>query len=502
MLTTTLLLATSSLFTTQLDAGKAAEYRAAVQSCLDNIVEHGTDRYGPVQTPMFMSIVDVETNESPQYPLALDGLVRCEGRQHRRNPAGADLWEDQPLLDTMYAFSKLSGDPKYAEACDAYIASFFERSHREANGMLAWGSHIFYDAYTDAPGGDQDGNGPHEILVQCPDWEPMWRVAPGPLKTEIDGIWEWHMVDREIGLFNRHDDKSLGCDFAFAGGSFIQAFAFLYTKTHDPKYLAWAKTVANRHWNARNPDTNLAPDAPSTGDRYDAHHCFTTITGPHAMALLKTYEMTKDPFFKDIALAYLKAYLKYGWDDDAHQWRAMLALDGTPVMDQEKGDGYDAYKPTGYIDIWRVVMFSYEFPMVAAETSIYAYELTGDADCLASAQHWAESIRAALPPGPGVRWKQELYQAMPGAVKAGGTYAENYGRAIDFFHRLYKATKDPADLETATALADEAMAKLYVNGWFKGHPAKPYYESTDGVGVLLKALLALSSLNTRVQTPQ
>ncbi|GMV91652.1 MAG: hypothetical protein AMXMBFR82_14300 [Candidatus Hydrogenedentota bacterium] len=472
-------------------------YRSCVRSHADSMLEHGTDRYGHVQTPLFMSIIDIASESSPPDPLPLDGYIRAEERQHRRNPAGSDLWEDQPLLRTLYTLSELTGESRYADACDAYIQTYFERSRKE-NGLLAWGSHIYYDAYKDAPGGDGDGAGPHEILVLLPEWERMWRVTPDLFQQEVEGIWEWHVVDKETGLHNRHDDKSVGCDFAFSGGSFLQAFAFMYRKTGEPKYLDWAKTVAGRHWNARNPETNLAPDAPSTGDRYDAHHCFTTVTGPHAAALLRAYELTNDPWFRDVALAYVKAYLQYGWDNDARQWRAMLALDGTPVMDQAMDDHYDLWKPVGYIDIWRTVMFSYEFPMIAAQTSIYAYELSGDPAALESAQHWAENIRSNLPPQIGRRWKKELLECLPEAEQTGGTYAENYGRAISFFLHLHYATGDTADLATATALADEAISKLYVNGWFKGHPAKPYYESTDGVGLLLYALLELSEYPNRM----
>jgi len=208
--------------------------------------------------------------------------------------------------------------------------------------------------------------------------------------------------------------------------------------------------------------------------------------------LLQSFEVSGDPWFKDCALAYLKAYLKYGWDDEAGQWRAMLALDGTPVMSQEKDDGYDVWKPTGYIDIWRTVMFSYEFPLLAAQSSIYAWEVTGDADALQSARNWGRNIRGALPVKDGRRWANELEAAMPGSQALGGTYAENYGRAISFFVRLHRATQDDGDLELAQALAAEAIDKLVVNGWVKGHPAKPYYESTDGVGFLLYALLELA----------
>ena len=80
---------------------------------------------------------------------------------------------------------------------------------------------------------------------------------------------------------------------------------------------------------------------------------------------------------------------------------------------------------------------------------------------------------------------------MPESRKIDGVYAEDYGRAISFFVHLYRATKDKKHLRTAEQLAQEAVSKLFVNGIFRGHPAKPYYETTNGVGLLLVALLEL-----------
>jgi hypothetical protein len=477
---------------TSLSEKKADHYMTSVRSCLDNLLEHGTDRYGPVHTPMLMSIMDVRTNTSPKTPDVLDGLIRSEGRLHRRNPGGCDLWDDQPLLRTMYSLSEITNDTRYSQAADAYVKSYFKRAKKK-NGLLAWGSHIFYDAFKDAPGGDNNGTGPHETLVLCPNWKPMWQVDPKGVQDEIERTWTWHIVDEKTGLHNRHDDNRPGCDFAFSGGEFGNAFAFLYAQTKDPKHLQWAKTVFGRHWTTRNTDTNLAPDAPGTGNRYDAHHCFTTLPGPHAALLLKAFEATDDPWFKDLALAHIKAYLTYGWDAEAEQYHAMLTLDGTPVPRQKRNDkGYDVWKPTGHIDVWRAIMFSYEFPLIAAQTAVYAFELTGDKIALEAARHWATNIRGQMPPSCGRRWGKEIAEALPEATAKGGTYAENYGRAISFFLHLHHATGDEQDLETAVALADEAMDKLYENGWFKGHPAKPYYESTDGVAYLLYALVELA----------
>lgn len=475
-----------------LSAKKAAQYMTKVQSCLDNLLEHGTDRYGPIHTPMLMSIMDVRTNESPQRPEELDGLVRSEGRLHRQNPGGADLWDDQPLLRTLYTVSELTNDSRYEDAADAYTKTYFERAPK-ANGLLAWGSHIFYDCYTDKPGGDRNGKGPHETLVLNPNWERMWNVDPEGVQRQIELTWEWHIGDKKTGHHNRHDDKQLGLDFAFSGGEFGNAFAFLHSKTGDSKYMDWSKIIFGRHWNARHPETNLTPDAPGAGDRYDAHHSFTTLSGPHSALLLNAYEYTMHEPFREMALGHIKAWLDYAWDPQAQQFHGMLKLDGTPIPPQKRDDSsYDVWKPTGYIDVWRATMYSYEFPLLTAQTAIYAYELTKDSDALQAAKNWAIHIRSQLPASNGRRWKTELEAALPEAKTKGGTYAENYGRAISFFLALHRATGDADDFETAVTLADEAIDKLYENGWFKGHPAKPYYSSTDGVAYLMYALVELT----------
>ena len=146
----------------------------------------------------------------------------------------------------------------------------------------------------------------------------------------------------------------------------------------------------------------------------------------------------------------------------------------------------------GHIDIWRTIMYSYEYPLIAAQTSLYAYEMSGgDAGLLMAVMHWAQAIEKDLPPRTGRRWKKEIEETLSGVLETGGTYAENYGRAISFYVHLYRATRDRKHLGTAETLAKEAVRKLYKNGLFKGHPAKPYYEACDGVGFLLYALLEL-----------
>lgn len=306
------------------------KWRKYVKKCLDTLIARGTDVYGPQKTPLLMAIIDVRTLKSPAKPLLLDGLVRTEGRLHRRAERGSNVWYDQKTLAAMYKMTKLTGDPKYAKAADACLAYFLEHCHK-ANGLLVWGTHIYWDSYKDRAGGDGGGRGPHEILIHHPEWGRMYRRNPGVVSREVEKIWQWHICDKKTGQHNRHDDGRPGCDFAFSGGSFAMAFSFMYSVTKEKHYLDKARLVADWHWKHRNRDTGLVADAPSTGGRYDAKHCFTSVTGPHVSQLLRCYELTGDTHFRDIAISYIKAYEKYGWDKKARTYYGMLKLDGTPV---------------------------------------------------------------------------------------------------------------------------------------------------------------------------
>src|SRR5438128_4521943 len=102
------------LTTPHLRAADYLPWRAYVTNSIETLIQYGTDRYGPVHTDMLMSIIDVHKRESPEKPLLLDGYVYGEERPQRRNPAGANLWCDQPTLRVMYRLSRLTGNARYA----------------------------------------------------------------------------------------------------------------------------------------------------------------------------------------------------------------------------------------------------------------------------------------------------------------------------------------------------------------------------------------------------
>jgi hypothetical protein len=157
-----------------------------------------------------------------------------------------------------------------------------------------------------------------------------------------------------------------------------------------------------------------------------------------------------------------------------------------------KDAGENYYENRGYVDIWQPYFAGYEQPLNTARAYARAAKLTGDPALVQAAQRWATFISQSLPAGPceAVSWYGEYARDWA----PHGTYAENYGKAIEFFVDMAELTKDVGYVTLARSVANDAVSKLYYGGLFRGHPCKPYYEALDGVGDLLGALLRLDGV--------
>jgi hypothetical protein len=477
-----------------------SKYLRPVIECLDTLMQDGTDRYGSVHAPILVSILDVDSHECPTNPAALDEAFRVI-RRDRRNPAGANLHTDLPTLRTMYALSQATGNPKYARFADEYIR-WYTKNLVDNRGLFWWGWHRHYDVYADTRKGHLGS--PHEIhsIREVP-WEHFWLVNSNAVQREIEAIWQWHVIDKKTGEVNRHGDGQRGCDFAMAAGGYANAFAFMYRQTGERLWLQRARLLADYYWERRNPKTGLIADRPNAGmNRFDGSHFDTSITGFYCHALLKCYELTGDTRFEDQAVSYLKAYRRYGYDEKTGKFWGSLELDGRPVpgprlMMTNTTDKYVTstetqywiYEPRGYLDLWQPYVAGYEHPIPTAEEYAYAALVTGDPELRDTAEKFARWIRQEFPPRHCET--NSWYRGYAEDFAPQGTYAGLYGQTISFFLQLYLVTGDAADLKMARDVADEAIARLYCHGLFRGHPAKPYYESMDGVGQLLYALLEL-----------
>jgi len=466
-------------------------YRDYARECIDLLRTHGTDRYGKVHSPMLMAILDVRTRTCPENPLKLDEAWRVI-RRGRRAPAGANLYMDQPTLRAMCELTEATGEPRHAAFAREALAYCLTHMVDE-RGLLWWGWHRHYDAYRDRKTGHAGNH--HEIHVQQADWPLLWDVNREAVTREIEAIWTWHICDKTTGECNRHADGRRGCDFAMSGGEILYAFAFLHSKTRDPKWLDRARLVADYYWKTRDPKTHLIANRPNAGrSRFDGSHFDTSIVGLTCRSLLRAYELTKEPRFRHHAVVYLKTYAHYGYDPEAKQFWGTLRLDGTPEPGPRVPSGYAGYEPRGHIDLWEPYVAGYECPIYAAQAYAHAYELTRDPVLLEAAKRWAHCIRRAWPPRRclAATW----YAGYARDWAPHGTYAGLYGRTVSFLLHLHALTGEAAHLDLAKAVANEAVSRLYYKGLLRGHPRKPYYEAVDGVGTLLRALLQLDHVVT------
>jgi hypothetical protein len=475
-------------------------YASYVRQCADLLLEHGTDRYGKLRRPLLVAILDVRSRACPS-----PDVLKPEqpGREPLAEPRlcwkvqGADFYMDQITLDVLYLLSDTSGDTRYAAFADAYLREAM--SLVDEKGLFWWGSHRCYDVFA-----DEMRSSPikgiknwHEIHVIRPRWERLWQVDPRATRRELEAIWQWHVIDKKTGEIDRHSSGTRGCDFAMSGGMFVHALAFLGRQTKDPIWYDRATLVADYYWRSRNPKTNLIPNCPNDkNQRFDGTHFDTSITGNHCYCLLKAYELAGREIWRDHAMAYLRAYARYGFDKNTGRFWGALRLDGTPETGSRKKNkefyshaDYSQNDPLGYVDLWQPHALGYEFGLATAQVYALAAQLTGDRQMLETARKWAQWIRKSPPaegPISSLRWEQYGRLFAPH-----GTYAEYYGRTVSFFLHVYSLTGEQMYLEDARRLAKEAVSKLWYQGLFRGHPAVPYYFSTGGVGHLLYALVQL-----------
>ncbi len=465
-------------------------YGDYVRQCLDVLIEYGTDRYGPVRAPILMSLLDVRTRTAPQEPLALDEAWRV-ARRERRSPGGNNLYFDQTTLLAMYEQSRRDDQSRYAHFADTYL-DYALKHLVDDKGLFWWGWHRHWDAYQDKKSGHAGNH--HEIHIQHAAWPALWRINPAAVQRAIEALWEWHVIDKRTGEIDRHDSGRRGCDFAMTGGELLRAFVFLYRQTGDSLWRNRARLVADYYWQHRHRKTHLIPNRPNAGQaRFDGAHFDTSITGLYCRCLLDAHEFSQDTHFLEHAVAYLTAYAQFGFDSSEEHFWGSLRLDGTPVPGPRIVGGYAQYEPRGPIDLWQPYVAGYEHPLATAETYARAATATGDAVLTEAAQRWGRVLHNALPPA--ACQEASWYGPYARDWAPHGTYAGLYAQTITCYLYLAQLNdKAQAHLQTAQAVADEAIARLYYRGLFRGHHVKPYYESIDGVGDLLQALQQLDTL--------
>lgn len=245
----------------------ADELLSLVRSFADAMLEHGRDRYGANQGPMFAATLDLKTLAIPSRD---DKRVQTLYQIFRNEPHYATAtnpqW-DQNLFRILYALTALTGEAKYARAADDAVVYFFDHCQSPVTGLLAWGEHVGWDivddklAYGKWKGQDVDI---HEFSRPWGFWEKTFALAPEPCRRFARGLWEHQIADQRTGRYSRHahyfkHGPGTGFEFPRHGGFYIATWAAVHERTGEAELVRAVETLVRAFEGWRNPKTGILP---------------------------------------------------------------------------------------------------------------------------------------------------------------------------------------------------------------------------------------------------
>ena len=241
----------------------AQPYVAAVRAFADNVLALGTDHYGATPTPLFVDGIDVDTHEPVKW------------KSHSGHEwALSDFASQQNLLRTLDGLTGLTGDPRYRTA--GVAAARYALDHLMHDGLMGWGGHTAYNASDARLEFAENKGNVHELKSHYPYYEFLWQVNPAKTKLLMENIWRGHILNWSNLDFNRHASKAKpgklwdndyvggtvffwgnGLTFHNAGSDLYYDAAILFDLSKEEGPLVWAKRLAHRYVETRNPKTGL-----------------------------------------------------------------------------------------------------------------------------------------------------------------------------------------------------------------------------------------------------
>ena len=384
-------------------------------------------------------------------------------RHNRRSLGSANLLYDTVTIRTLQVLSAVTGEPSYAAAGKAYIKDYLAATQHPTTGLMAWGEHMHYDLAKDAVTGDV-----HEFNGDTAPWDLVWEADPVAASKAIAALrnhFYGDPPDKDGWYYNRHAgwagggphaDKHNGqMTWIRHSGSYAHAYAFLYAKTKEPQWLAMAKNSGLLFWNHRDPNTGIAGSClrgtcevePITWAAIANHGSFYCILG-QAGALLP-----EDPALRDAAVAMLKTYDRYGWDEQTKTYAQALKPDGTrmPMQRWSRSDPAEGLLKLGL-------------------AATFLARLTKDPDCLRIAQRCGDAVHG---------------------IQRNELSIDPLGGMLTVYLNLFDLTKDPMWLTRSHAVAAQILAKHLHKGLITTLPGGTIYEAQTGPGLAAAGLLRL-----------
>lgn len=248
--------------------GRGDRRLKAVVAFAENVLAEGRDRYGPARgggdTPLFADGIYPKTKEHVRWRPDAPGAPF---------PA-SNLTNQQNLLRTLAALSRLTGEARYIEAATAALRFHFD-ALQDPGGLLQWGGHRLIDLETLEAGGNKGLV--HELKDILPFYELMFAVDPLATRRFVEAFWNAHVLDWETLEISRHGEYGLpigplwkhafadpepfrkvrGLSFLSAGNDLIYSAGLFYRATGEEGPLKWMKRLAGMYVKARHPRTGL-----------------------------------------------------------------------------------------------------------------------------------------------------------------------------------------------------------------------------------------------------
>ncbi|MCX6877486.1 MAG: hypothetical protein NTW21_27305 [Verrucomicrobia bacterium] len=245
---------------------RAYDYQTIVKTYAQYMIEHGRDTYGKEQSPLFSVIMDRSTGtlftdpgkvpypNVKTRPFAPGYERENKMRPYDRTYTGANPIDDLSLFKILYRLSEITGDNHYREEADKANRWWMAHTQSKVTGLYPWGTHIYWDFYTDAMAGAWN-NG---MEMNRP-W-PYWALDRDALKRFACGLWDHAIADKRTGNFNRHviyggHGPGVGMEFGWPGSAFISTWAEEYVLSKDPEMKRAILTVLGRWDGLRDPKT-------------------------------------------------------------------------------------------------------------------------------------------------------------------------------------------------------------------------------------------------------
>lgn len=427
-------------------------YFTKAEEFANTLLENAKDNYGPKETPMLLSMLEIKTRQKLS-PKDADLGHNDNKADEMRSANGANLSHDFATLRGFYHLSNITGNNKYRDAANAYLKYFLNNCVSPTTGLFAYGKHMYYNVVEDTVVHYR-----HELGKQIPLLAEMWKLEPEVMHRYTEAIRKYHIYDDAHFFYDRQANYYTGEfeELADRGtwikhaGLFANIFLANFAQKEKRKYINWARKISVLFSDFSNPQTMLVRD-----NLLDKEASTCRQNPILAWYLLNTTRFFEDDFIILTALNFIRSFTEYAYNPDDQTFYAELSLaDGKPASDERQS-------------IWH----GRGLALITARACILAYTKTRDKFFLDRALKYVSYIRNSSP----------SRTTSPG----------NIGNAIQFFIDMYQTNKSSVFLNEARKLAQYAIKTYFENGLIKSRPDGVVYSAQTGPGVLFSALVKL-----------